>query len=280
MSIRIIFVSLISAGLTFFISFSGLNEKSSAITLIAFSGLLYGCLFSWFEAGYLLLEKPFEKYRNGIFKIFLEVRLIIFLITFLLETIFNISPLSALNVAYISTCLSACNAVIACARSVLVTDLAIIYIFSNILFTLFYWLNDINLNATGFLIYYSYFIGSTLIIYAFLKNGGSGRRVRKYLFLRTKSFFSNAPVTAIIDYGDKLLLSFMGLNSSVILYTQIRSITSIQKEIIKHLKNYFFHKIYNEYSIKKKKDELHNLNLYNISTLIISFSGCPVTDSV
>ena len=81
MGLRVIIVSLISAGFTFFISFSELSEKSTAITLIAFSGLLYGCLFSWFEAGYLLLEKPFRKYRKGIFKVFLEIRLITFIIT-------------------------------------------------------------------------------------------------------------------------------------------------------------------------------------------------------
>ena len=167
MSLKVIIVSLISAGFTFFISFSQLSEKSTAITLIAFSGLLYSFLFSWFEAGYLLLEKPFKKYRKGVFKIFLEIRFIIFLITFLLEAIFDIFPLSALNVAYIATCLSACNAVLACARSVLVADLAIVYIYTNIIFILFFLFSELNLTATNFLVYYSYFIGSTIIIYAF-----------------------------------------------------------------------------------------------------------------
>ncbi len=234
-------VTLLSA----VIAFAGFANQAHAIQAMAVSSLIYGFAFAWLESGYLLLRSDSDLPASAVYALFASIRVVVFILSGIVGYLFSVSDLPLWKFMLISAGLSSGPAVMSCLRSGKLNAIAIAYL-AGVLATLVTTISLSTDDAVQILYIYALLTLVFPMLVALLLMDKGCVALSKSLFLKTRSFFVDLPVTSIVENGDRILLSVVADHNALIAYNAIKVFFGIQRELNKLLKQVLFHHIYDE----------------------------------
>jgi hypothetical protein len=246
--IKIALVSIISSFITLGIAFLPLTNKPAAIQVLSVASLLYGITLSWLESGFLLLRNNKNLNKNSIYTIFVCNRLfflfIIVIVYFFISYFFSIL-IDFYSFVLICFGMSIPPAVLSCTRSNFMNEFTYLFFLSFVVFALII-IYFFNFDAifilkvySLILIFFTYFPALLLSSFNFLPTF-------KYLFLKTKSFLLDLPITSAVENLDKFILSFVNDHTLLIAFNQLKVFFAFQREVVKYFKQLYLHIILEE----------------------------------
>lgn len=219
------------------INFLELSNRANIISLTSVITLFYGICFGWIEGGYILFNQKSIQRKKNLISIAVAIRLAGIIgatLVFKLSGLTLVdSGVNGLEAMLYMTCLS----MIPISRSDPMKGIAWVYL-GSLLISL---VVGLALGTSDSIIIYKlycYSAAPSVIMMLCLSSKISIRSLR-VLVRKIRGFIFVSPCQSIIANSDKVILATID-GSFLVAYSQIKSLMSIAKEVIRHLKNAVF----------------------------------------